>query len=620
MIHTFRSVMKIVSPRLRRAIVFNIIHGAASALIDAAAFLSLYPLLIELTSQSSANSSTIKTLIHHIFGNTPKTDVEFYLGGLTVGLFILSSIVGITLVRRQCRVAAAIEQDIAIHLFSEYLEAPYLDHVTHNSSFFIRNVHMGSTDVATNVLLSYLLLIQNLLTVVFLILLIGIASPIVVFGATLYFGIAVFFYLRFITPRARSAGQRAIELFRGGLQSLQEGFGGIKALLASSAPDLVEDDYDHKRMEYAKVKYKLSLYSQLPQYYLQTIMISGMFVFVGLVIAVHVQDATALIGIIIAASLRLMPCLYQCLNCSGKIRGSQATVEVILDETKRMKRSRMGGESRQVALSRNLRSDVNHTNLVKQAPVPLEWNISLAFENVTFSYPSSEQPALSEVSFEVKKGAFVGIVGPSGAGKTTIVDLMLGLFEASSGAVTVDSQPLLGTSVVNSWREQVGYVPQDVFLLDGTIRTNIEFGLSGDDVDVDRVWRALRAAQLADFVLQLPDRLDTVLGERGVRLSGGQRQRMGIARALYRQPEILILDEATSSLDTSTEAALADTVRDLDVHHLTRIVVAHRLSTVKDCDALFLFDRGRLVGTGDFASLRRDNEMFNELARLSRIE
>ncbi len=234
-----------------------------------------------------------------------------------------------------------------------------------------------------------------------------------------------------------------------------------------------------------------------------------------------------------------------------------------------------------------------------------------------FHYPERERAALDEISTVVTPGEFVGVVGQSGAGKSTLIDLLLGLLKPTTGSIEVDGQKLDGP-LLSAWRSVVGFVPQEVFLIDGDVRQNIAFRRP-TVVDDDMIWDALERAQLADDVRALPGGLSTMLGERGVRLSGGQRQRIGIARALIASPEVLILDEATSSLDSTTEAAVARTVAELGAD-LTRIVVAHRLSTLRGCDRLLLLSDGKLVGQGTFASLRAQSEEFNRMVELSNLD
>jgi ABC-type multidrug transport system fused ATPase/permease subunit len=460
----------------------------------------------------------------------------------------------------------------------------------------VRNTTFLANDLATNVMLSFFILFQSFFSIAFLVILLAVVNPIVIGGAVIYFGLGFFLYAQYVMPRARAAGKEGMDLWRQILQSMQEGFRGVKALQASNSVDVVGRDHARRRQEFASYRYRMSVYSQMPSYYLQAVMIGGVVLFIAVVIGLHTSNVAALIGIIIASFLRLLPSLYQALSSLGKIRGSHANVETIFSELNRM-------EDDPHQISRGQRRGVS----TPTPPMPLQWNDSLRFQNVVFRYPGSNLAALDDVSFAIPKGSFVGIVGPSGAGKTTIVDMMLGLFEAADGCIKVDDTVLSGPSTIEAWRRSVGYVPQDVFLLDSSVRENIVFGTPNFEGDA-AIWEALASAQIAELVESMPDKLDTVLGEHGVRVSGGQRQRFGIARALFRKPAILILDEATSALDTATEAALAVTVRNLEVVNLTRIAVAHRLSTVRECDTLFLFDSGKLVGEGDFDSLREDNQ------------
>jgi ABC-type multidrug transport system fused ATPase/permease subunit len=224
---------------------------------------------------------------------------------------------------------------------------------------------------------------------------------------------------------------------------------------------------------------------------------------------------------------------------------------------------------------------------------------------------------LRDLTASITRGEFVGIVGPSGAGKSTIVDMLLGLFDPDIGEIQIGSHRL-GAHNVEAWRRAVGYVPQEVFLMDDMVSRNVALG-SGDSIDEARVWAALERSQLLAFVEELPERLDTRLGERGVRLSGGQRQRIGIARALYANPDVLVLDEATASLDVKTEEAITATIDQLG-EGLTRIVIAHRLSTIKHCDRILVIRNGRLMAEGPFDMLRESDEMFQEMASLATLE
>lgn len=266
---------------------------------------------------------------------------------------------------------------------------------------------------------------------------------------------------------------------------------------------------------------------------------------------------------------------------------------------------------------REVEADLNsgptpgHREAPEAAPVPLGDRVELA--GVTFRYQGAANPALDGVSLTIRRGERIGVVGPTGAGKTTLVDVFLGLLQPQEGALLVDGNQITG-SVLDGWRAAVGYVPQSIFLADDTIAGNIAFGLSPQDVNSARVREAATAAELDSFVLGLPDGYETEVGERGVRLSGGQRQRIGMARALYREPSLLLLDEATSALDSSTEEAVMRTVFGLD-RDRTVIIVAHRLATVRRCDRIVLLDAGRISAVGTWEELLETSDLFRVLAR-----
>jgi ABC-type multidrug transport system fused ATPase/permease subunit len=252
-------------------------------------------------------------------------------------------------------------------------------------------------------------------------------------------------------------------------------------------------------------------------------------------------------------------------------------------------------------------------NNLQSLDTKLRLTDALTLDNVSFAYPTAGRAALHELSFCIKANTTVGIVGGTGAGKTTAVDLILGLLLPDSGQITVDGTPL-SSGNLREWQKMIGYVPQQIFLSDDSVAANIAFGRSPQDRDMAAIEQASRLAALHDFVMcDLPKGYDTEVGERGVRLSGGQRQRIGIARALYHDPSVLILDEATSALDNLTERSVMDAVKNL-AHAKTIIMIAHRLTTVRECDTIFLLENGKLVAQGTFDELVDGHEAFRRMA------
>jgi ABC-type multidrug transport system fused ATPase/permease subunit len=325
------------------------------------------------------------------------------------------------------------------------------------------------------------------------------------------------------------------------------------------------------------------------------------------------RDAVAVLGLFIAAGFRLLPTLYRFVSAGTTFRTGLASVDIVCAdlaeletaiEAERPKGKRSGVETLPrpaVSWSAGVLPLLRH---------------ELSVESVSFAYDGTDHLVLDDISLSVHRGESVAVVGTSGAGKSTLIDLILGLHRPLSGSIEVDGVNIY--TDLEQWQHQIGLVPQDVYLLDASLRENVAFGVHDDEIDDELVKEAIERAQLEPFVASLPDGLDTFTGERGVRISGGQRQRLGIARAFYTQPQVLVLDEATSSLDNATEAELAATIAELH-GKLTMIVIAHRLSTVKNSDRVFLLEHGRLTASGSFEELIAKSEAFAELAELARL-
>jgi ABC-type multidrug transport system fused ATPase/permease subunit len=257
--------------------------------------------------------------------------------------------------------------------------------------------------------------------------------------------------------------------------------------------------------------------------------------------------------------------------------------------------------------------DVVPAHLPDRSPVALKLNQSIGLEKLSYSYPNTNKPALMDLNLQIPVGSSLGIVGSTGAGKTTLVDLILGLLRPMEGAITVDGEPVT-QETLRAWQRSLGYVPQDIFLTDTSIAENIALGIQIEQIDQAQVEKCAKMAQVHQFVSdELPKQYQTLVGERGVRLSGGQRQRIGIARALYHNPEVLVFDEATSALDTVTEKAVMEAIDGL-AHQKTIILIAHRLSTVKNCDQIVLLERGMIKAQGSFADLAREDQQFMKMA------
>jgi ABC-type multidrug transport system fused ATPase/permease subunit len=350
---------------------------------------------------------------------------------------------------------------------------------------------------------------------------------------------------------------------------------------------------------YTTFQAKNNFVGLLPRYVLEVVAMGSM---IGAVLYL-LSIGNDLVGILPVLALyafaayRLLPAAQQIYSSAALIRFTGPSIEILATAV------------RKLAQSASSEADFPASGGRVDG---LRFEREIAFENVYFEFPGASDAAAKGLSFSIRKNSSVGVVGTTGAGKSTALDLVLGLLEPTAGRIVVDGVPLQPENL-RAWRKKLGYVPQAIYLSDDTIARNIAFGLDSADIDMDRVLSAARLAQIHDFIAGLPEGYQTGTGERGVRLSGGQRQRIGIARALYQSPELLVFDEATSALDSATEAAIVEEFRLLS-GKMTMLIVAHRITTVKDCDLLLLLEGGTVVDRGSYAELLERSARFRQLA------
>ena len=352
--------------------------------------------------------------------------------------------------------------------------------------------------------------------------------------------------------------------------------------------------FDAAALRFSRTQYISATLGMLPRFVLEVIAFGGILLLV--LVLMHRGEGLAtvlpVVSVYAFAGYRLMPALQMIYDSATMLRFAAPAIH------------RLFKSMQEIAV------EVKPVQSHAEKIVPRQ---SIGFKQVTYSYPGADRPALKGLSLSISVPSTVGVVGKSGSGKTTAVDVILGLLQPQIGSLQVDNVDIT-PDVLPAWQGSLGYVPQQIFLADDSVAANIAFGRLEGDIDRAAVERAARAANLHDFIVEeLPEGYDTSVGERGIRLSGGQRQRIGIARALYHEPQVLVLDEATSALDNLTEEAVMEAVRNLG-GKTTVILIAHRLTTVRDCDHIFILDRGRLVGEGTFEELSRTHPQFRALA------
>jgi ABC-type multidrug transport system fused ATPase/permease subunit len=463
---------------------------------------------------------------------------------------------------------------VAARMLETYIRQPYAFHLRKNSSTLIRNTQDASILVAGGVEPMLTILTEGLIAFALFTVLVVVepVGTICVIGLLLF---ATFIFQRFFDQKLQRWG--TLRQIQKGLiiQTIQQGLGAVKDVQVLGREEWFVNEHRERQTLDANLIRRINTVQAIPRLWLEVMAMAGLAGLVAIMLATgkDIDKIIPTVGLFAVTSFKVLPSINKLVSSKQTLRVSRSTIETI-------------------------HHDLDLPISVK----PSHENVNFQFENVVvdqldFKYEQSENLVLSNVKIRIQSGEAVGFVGQSGSGKSTLIDIMLGLLEPRNGSVLINGQTI--KNVKQSWQQQIGYIPQTIFLMDDSLRRNIAIGIADKEIDEAAIVDALKSAQLEDFVASLPEGLDTVVGERGVRLSGGQRQRIGIARALYHRPSVLVLDEATSSLDTETEHGVMQAVQALQGDK-TVIIVAHRLSTVEYCDRLYRLDAGRIVDEGTF--------------------
>jgi len=486
------------------------------------------------------------------------------------------------------------EVGIGNRLLRAYLAAPWSDRLRKNSIDIMRFSDSGVDSTVNAFLMPGATLLAEVVSVIVVIATLAVVKPLLAITTLLYFlllGAVLFFW---IAKRARVAGAVNVTYSMRSSRLILEIIGAMKEVTLRHKEAEVADVVVRTRTASSRARANMNFLGELPRYVLETGLVGG-FVIVGGAgfLLGGVEQAVAAVGLFALAGFRVAPAVIRFQSqVSGMIAASEYARQVLVEIA--------DVERGTAEVSRGSKE-------VPPSPV------RIVFEDVTFCYSPETPPAVREVTLEIPFGSTVAFVGASGSGKSTMVDLLLSLLEPTSGTIRVDGTML--AELRTSWRSRVGYVPQDVALIDATIAQNVALTW-GDDYDPVRVRRALEQAQLWDVVSARPGEIEARVGERGLALSGGQRQRLGIARALYAEPLVLVMDEATSSLDTQTESQVTEAISSIDAD-VTKVVVAHRLATIQNADHIFFMRDGELAGSGTFAELVATLPDFGRQAQLA---
>jgi ABC-type multidrug transport system fused ATPase/permease subunit len=485
------------------------------------------------------------------------------------------------------------EGELRLRLLHAYLTAPYTFHLNTNSTVLIHHIITETQQFCLQVMLPGLQFAANatiLFFILVLLLKINSVATIAILGMILPI---LFIYYLFKDKIVLWGRQRALAQ-KGMMRVINHSLGGLKETLIIGCEDYFEDQMHHQSKSFTRAATSFGIFKFLPRVLIEPLMITFLIGFIAISLFTQgTQNLIISLGIFTTAAVRLMPIISHLLSEFSQVRNSKYSLDQLYLDLKRIEQQKIGEPFKLVdSLSRDsLFSSKHHEDQV------MSFVNQIDLEDVTYRYPQASETVLKNVSLTIKKGQSIALIGKSGAGKTTLVDVILGLLIPEIGDIKVDGRSIYKD--LRSWQNLVGYIPQSIFLIDDTITRNVAFGVPDELIDLERLNKAIQAAHLTELTEQLPDGTQTVVGERGMRLSGGQRQRIGIARALYHEREVLVLDEATAALDSETESRVTEAIKSLSGTK-TMIIIAHRLTTVQHCDCVYLMDRGRVVKSGSY--------------------
>lgn len=598
MISIYHKLFDLLTRRERQRFFLLLLLIIIMAFVDMLGVASILPFLAVVSDPGLISQNGYLSRLHAWVGGPEDQTFLILLGVWVLGMLFLSLTIKVTTLYINARFTQMRNYSISGRLLAGYLHQPYAWFLNQNSAQLNRAVLHEVATLINGALIPAMRLIAQSLTVIFLLILLFVINPAVATGATIIFvgTYAVIFWS--FQNKLRKLGDARLAANRERFKVVGEVFGAAKEvkLLGLEEKYIVRFQAPSRRM--AESASSAQLIGEVPRYLLEGVAFGGIVLLI-LVLLVKgggsVNEVMPTLGIFAFAGLRIFPAVQLMYVSLTTLRTTVPT----LDSVHREYMEVVGKDSSWPA--------------TKHVTEPLHLMNQLEMDGIFYHYPSAERAALAGLSLKVWSKTTVGIVGGTGAGKTTAVDVLLGLLQPQAGTLRVDGTAITEANL-RSWQRAVGYVPQQIFLIDDSVGANIAFGIRPEDRDQAAIEAAARVANLHDFVLaDLPQGYDTHVGERGVRLSGGQRQRIGIARALYHNPEVLILDEATSALDNLTERAVMEAVHTLGGQK-TIIMIAHRLSTVRNCDRIFLLEHGRVSAAGTYEELVAGSEIFRRMA------
>jgi len=567
------------------------------AFAELGSVLSIGPFMALVGDMSQLQGDGIVGDIYRMSGLEDPRTFLFWTGiGVLVALTI-AALISMFTIWRLSMYGARVGAELSSRLYSHYMHQPWLFHASGSSSQLTNQIAQECGRITGGIINPLMQMNARIVMAALMAVAIFIFNPAVAITGLVIFAVAYMAMYRIVRQRLIRNGGTITSAQRMRFKLMGEGFGGIKDALLLGRQQVFTDRFDQASIRFADAQGKNQVMSQVPRFVMELVAFGSVIFLILYLLAAHdgnLGTILPLLSVYALAGFKLLPAFQQIYSSISGIRGNLTAFEGLRDDLR-------ASATATLQLAPNENSGEHLT--------PRE---SIELKNVQFTYPGKAEPALRDLTINIGVNQVIGLVGASGSGKSTAIDILLGLIRPENGELLIDGKPITKQQL-RAWQNSLGFVPQSIFLADSSIRENIGFGLPPELVDEEKVQRAATMAHLDELLAELPEGLNTRVGERGVQLSGGQRQRIGIARALYHDADVLILDEATSALDGITEKLIMDAIHDFSGKK-TIIMIAHRLATVKKCDSIYLLANGQVTDQGAYSELCQRNDVFKRMA------
>jgi len=578
-----KKIYALLEPAFRKKAIFLLFLMFIGIIVELLGLGMILPLLSILSTEDMAATYPQTAPILELLGNPTQKELVFMALGTLVGIYLFKGLFLVFLAWYQTSFAYSLSSHLSSKLLRGYMAKPYSFHLGKNSADLIQNL-TGEVSQLTGATTNLFMLITEASAISGIMILLIAVEPMGAFTVIVMFGLLAVIFHRLTKKRLLAWGteRQVHDGFR--YQYLLQSFGGVKDIMLLGKARYFTNRFQHHNTASFNLNIKYATLQHIPRLWFEVVGVIGLvLLMVSLIYQGRPLEAIIpTLAIFVAAAFRIIPSLNRMVAAVQTIKYAEPSINRLYDE------------------------NLGFIDLEPEVVThPLAFKDKIELKEVQFSYEGTESEFL-KVNLNIPVGKTIGFIGTSGSGKSTSIDIILGLLKPVSGKVLVDGIDIHDN--IRAWQNQIGYVPQTIYFLDDTLRNNIAFGLKPEQIDEEAVLEAVKLAQIEEFVQSLPEGLDTIIGENGVRISGGQRQRIGIARALYHKPTVLVLDEATSALDNATEDGIMNSIAALHGEK-TILIVAHRLRTVAMCDQLFLMEKGKVVKTGSYAEVMEKDQL-----------